>query len=234
LSANRKSSIFNLQSEIFNNSAVNDILSRFCAHRVIASIRATTADMAFRAAEAVVAGGILLLEVPYSTPGAARVISDLRRTFGTKVLVGAGDVTTIEAADRAVKANAQFVTLPFNQAMVVDFCRRQSVFAVPGVATPNEIAALTPSNPPLLRVFPAACFGGPVYLGHLRRAFPDQHLMAAGGIPAEQAADYLKAGTSVVTVGSGLFSPDIVSAADFAQLTERARRLAEKTAKPLA
>ena len=143
-------------------------------------------------------------------------------------------MTTIEAADRAVKANAQFVTLPFNQAMVVDFCRRQSVFAVPGVATPNEVADLVVANPPLLRVFPVTCFGGPVYLGHLRRAFPDQHLMAAGGIPAEQAPDYLKAGASVVTVGSGLFSPDIVSAQDFAQLTERARKLVQMTAKPLA
>lgn len=213
---------------------MNDILTKFCTHRVVASIRAATADMAFRAAEAVIAGGMVMIEVPYATPGAARVISDLRRTYGTKIVVGAGDVTTIEAADRAVKANAQFVTLPFNQKMVVDFCRRQSVFAVPGVATPNELADLAVANPPLLRVFPAACFGGPSYLSHLRRAFPDQHLMAAGGIAIELVPNYLKAGTSVVTVGSGLFSSDLLASPDLSPLTERARQLVRLTAKPLA
>ena len=204
----------------------NDLLQRFFTHRIVASLRAATAEIAVQSARAVIAGGIRIIEVPYNTPGAMRVIGDIRHQFADEVIIGIGDVPTVEVVDRAIKANVQFATLPYDNPPVMDFCRKHHVLVIPGGATPREVARLAERGLQLVRVFPVASFGGAVYVGQLRRAFPNLHLLAAGGIDLTGVAEYLQAGASVVTVGSGLFSPSTGNQPDLETLTQRARQLA--------
>ncbi len=214
--------------------SVGNLLQRFFTHRIIASLRATTAESAVQSAQAVVAGGIRIIEVPHTTPGAMRVLVDIRRRFGDDVVVGIGDVSNHEIADRAVKSNAQFATLPYDNTALLDFCHKQRLLAIPAGATPREIATIAERGVVLVRVFPAAVFGGAGYIGHLRRALLDVHLLAAGGISLDAVADYFRAGASVVTVGSGLFLSRNGRVPDLESLTERARQLTKALPTPTA
>ncbi|MCS7078668.1 MAG: hypothetical protein NZ585_01270 [Chloracidobacterium sp.] len=211
-----------------------DLLQRFFVHRLIASLRAATAEIAVQSAQAVVEGGIRIVEVPYTTPGAMRVIVDIRRRFGDEVVVGIGDAPSIEIADRAIKANAQFVTLPYDNAPLVEFCRKHRLLVIPAGATPREVALVAEQGAALVRVFPAAAFGGAVYIGHLRRALPEVHLLAAGGVDLNEVPNYFRAGASVVAIGGGLFSPQTDATPNFDHLTERARRLVTALSTPSA
>jgi 2-dehydro-3-deoxyphosphogluconate aldolase/(4S)-4-hydroxy-2-oxoglutarate aldolase len=204
----------------------HDLLQQFFTHRIVASLRAATAEMAVQSARAVIAGGIRIIEVPYHTPGAMRVIGDIRHQFADEVIIGIGDVPTVEVADRAIKANVQFATLPYDNPPVMDFCRKHHVLVIPGGATPREVARLAERGLQLVRVFPVASFGGAVYVGQLRRAVPNLHLLAAGGIDLTGVAEYLQAGASVVTVGSGLFSPSTGNQPNLEDISQRARQLA--------
>ena len=206
--------------------AMNDLLQQFFTHRIVASLRAATAEIAVQSARAVIAGGIRILEVPYTIPGAMRVIGDIRHQFADEVIIGIGDVPTVEVADRAIKANVQFATLPYDNPPVMDFCRKHHVLVIPGGATPREVARLAERGLQLVRVFPVASFGGAVYVGQLRRAVPNLHLLAAGGIDLTGVAEYLQAGASVVTVGSGLFSPSTGNQPNLEDISQRARQLA--------
>jgi 2-dehydro-3-deoxyphosphogluconate aldolase/(4S)-4-hydroxy-2-oxoglutarate aldolase len=204
----------------------HDLLQQFFTHRIVASLRAATAEIAVQSARAVIAGGIRIIEVPYHTPGAMRVIGDIRHQFADEVIIGIGDVPTVEVADRAIKANVQFATLPYDNPPVMDFCRKHHVLVIPGGATPREVARLAERGLQLVRVFPVASFGGAVYVGQLRRAVPNLHLLAAGGIDLTGVAEYLQAGASVVTVGSGLFSPSTGNQPNLEDISQRARQLA--------
>ncbi|MFQ3582623.1 MAG: hypothetical protein SNJ67_13050 [Chloracidobacterium sp.] len=202
-----------------------DLLQRFFTYRIMASLRATTAETAVQSARAVIKGGIRIIEVPQSTPGAMRVIGDIRHQFADEVIIGIGDVPSIEVADRAIKANAQFATLPYDNTRVVEFCRKHHLLVIPAGATPREVALLAERGTALVRVFPVSSFGGAMYVGHLRRALPSVHLLAAGGIDLAEVTTYFRAGASVVAIGSGLFPPHADDQPDFEGLTQRAQQL---------
>ncbi|OYT73601.1 MAG: hypothetical protein CFK52_01390 [Chloracidobacterium sp. CP2_5A] len=214
--------------------SADDLLQRFFTRRLIASLRSASAEIAVQSARILIESGIRIIEVPHATPGAMRVIGDIRHQFGDDVAIGIGDAPTIEAVDRAIKANAQFATLAYDNARVVDFCRKRHLLAIPAGATPREVALLAERGASLVRVFPVAAFGGAVYLGHLRRALPNVHLLAAGGINLADVADYFRAGASVVAVGSGLFPSLADGRPDFAALADRARQLLATPIPPLA
>jgi len=205
--------------------AMNDLLQQFFTHRIVASLRAATAEIAVQSARAVIAGGIRILEVPYTIPGAMRVIGDIRHQFADEVIIGIGDVPTVEVADRAIKANVQFATLPYDNPPVMDFCRKHHVLVIPGGATPREVARLAERGLQLVRVFPVGSFGGATYVGHLRRTIPNLHLLAAGGIDLPQVPEYFQAGASVVAIGSGLFPSSAGHQPAMEQLTQRVRQL---------
>src|SRR5918999_1388687 len=110
-------------------------------NRVFAVVRAQSAEVALRAAEAAIMGGIRLIEVPLATPGSFRVISDLRHRFGDRVCVGAGSVMSYDQVDRASKSGAQYIAMPHTSAPLVEVSRRQRIPAIIGALTPTEVAA---------------------------------------------------------------------------------------------
>ena len=177
---------------------VHAAFERIRSRPIIATVRAPSADLAVRAANAAVAGGIKVVEVPLTVPGAYRVISDLRREHGDSILVGASSVLSTEAVDRAMKSGAQFATSPHTSFQVLDFCKARGLLAIPGGATPTEIMAAWTYGIPMVKVFPAALLGEAAYLKSLKEALGDVRLVPEGGVGLETIAAYFQIGRAHV------------------------------------
>ncbi len=200
-------------------------LERIKSAPIFAAVSAPSADSALKSAEAAVAGGLTILELRLSTPGAYRVISDLRRLHGDEVLVGAGEVVTTDMADRAIKAGAQFLASPHTDDTILTMCRERGLLGIPGALTPTEVVRAWNLGSPIVGVYPAGPFGGPAYVRLLAETFQDIRLMPAGGVSSENFADHLRAGAFSAAIGSGLFSTSDIQSGQYSRVTERARSL---------
>jgi len=194
-------------------------------NRIIAVVRAPSAESAFRAAEAAAFGGIKLIEVALGTPGSFRVISDLCHRYGDRATIGAGSVISYEQIDRAIKSGAQFVSMPHASAQLVESCRRHRVPPIVGALTPTEVANAWSMAVPLVLLFPASLTGGPDYVEMMTSRFTDVRLGAAGGVAAENIVDYFEAGAFAVSVGKRLFTKTDFETENFVAIAERARGL---------
>jgi 2-dehydro-3-deoxyphosphogluconate aldolase / (4S)-4-hydroxy-2-oxoglutarate aldolase len=198
---------------------------RMRARPIVAAIVAPSADTALKAANAAVAGGIKIVEVPLSSSGAYRVISDLRREHGDAILVGAGSVLSTEGADRAMKAGAQFATAPHTSFQTLDFCKARGVLAIPGAATPTEVMTAWSFGVPIVKIFPASLLGGAGFVKTLARSVGEVRLLVEGGVTPENFADYLDSGARAVSIGAGLFHPGDMQLGNWTAIAERARNL---------
>jgi 2-dehydro-3-deoxyphosphogluconate aldolase/(4S)-4-hydroxy-2-oxoglutarate aldolase len=200
-----------------------DIIQLATDHRVIAVVRARSAEVALRAAEAAIVAGVKLLEVALSTPGSFRVIADLRRQYGDRAAIGAGYVTSQDQIDRAIKSSAQFISMPHTNAQLVETCRKRRVPPLIGALTPTEIAAAWALSVPLVTLFPAAPLGGPDYVAAITSRMPDARLVVAGSVGPENIVDYFAAGAFAIAVGSRLFTPGDLQYENYTAIAERAR-----------
>jgi 2-dehydro-3-deoxyphosphogluconate aldolase/(4S)-4-hydroxy-2-oxoglutarate aldolase len=200
-----------------------ELIEAVAAHRVFAVVRARSAEAALRAAEAAIIGGIKLIEVALATPGSFRVISDLLHRYGDRVSVGAGSVTSHDLMDRAIKAGAQFISMPHTSSTLVEACRRRLVPPVIGALTPTEVAAAWALGVPLVSLFPAASMGGPEYVAAVTSRLNDVRLTVAGGVGSENIVDYFNAGAFAIAVGSRLFTNGDLKNENYSAIAERAR-----------
>jgi 2-dehydro-3-deoxyphosphogluconate aldolase/(4S)-4-hydroxy-2-oxoglutarate aldolase len=201
-----------------------DLLGRALAARVVAIIRLTGEASLVGVAEALVEGGLRALEFTMTTPGALDAISACRDRFGEDVLVGAGTVVDADGAHRCLDAGAQFIVAPDFNAGVVAETRRAGALAMPGAFTPTEIVAASHAGASIVKVFPVRALG-PQYIKDILAPLPSLLLMPTGGVSAENAATYLRAGAVAVGVGGNLVARDAVERRDWRVLTERARSL---------
>ena len=190
---------------------------------VIPSVRATTAQDARFAAEAVHAAGISIVEVTMTTPNALAVIGVLAQAL-PEALIGAGTVLDATTARRCIDAGAKFVTSPGFAHAVVDITIRQGVFALPGALTPTDVMAAHEAGLSAVKVFPCGPFGGPSLIRSLKAPFPDMRFVAAGGVNQQTAADYIRAGAVAVGVGTELVPKRAVAGRDGAWIAELVHR----------
>jgi 2-dehydro-3-deoxyphosphogluconate aldolase / (4S)-4-hydroxy-2-oxoglutarate aldolase len=180
------------------------------------------ADDAGPLAAALVQGGIPYAEITFRTPAAAHAI-DRMRSEAPQMTVGAGTVLTLEQADQAVSAGAQFLVSPAFDAAVVDWCEEHSVPIIPGVATPSEVNAAWQRGLPTLKLFPAEQLGGVGLLQALRGPFPDVQFVPTGGITPRNLGDYARQPNVVACGGSWIASKDAISARKFDEIAAAAR-----------
>jgi 2-dehydro-3-deoxyphosphogluconate aldolase/(4S)-4-hydroxy-2-oxoglutarate aldolase len=194
-------------------------------NRLFAFLRAASANIALRAAEAAIIGGIKLIEVSLATPGEFRVISELGRRFGDRACIGAGSVISEEQIDRAVKSGAQFISLPFTNNQLIDACRKRRVFPLIGALTPTEIFNVWMAGNPLVTVYPASLIGGADYIAALTARLNDIRLVASGDVGPENICDYFAAGAFAVSIGKRLFARGDMQNENYVAIAERARGL---------
>ncbi|HEX7333446.1 MAG TPA: bifunctional 4-hydroxy-2-oxoglutarate aldolase/2-dehydro-3-deoxy-phosphogluconate aldolase [Pyrinomonadaceae bacterium] len=201
----------------------SEVLKQIKDTGVIPVVRATTADEAMRAIEAIREGGIAVLEITMTVPGAIGVIEAVCARFGNEALVGAGTVLNAETAKACISAGAQFIVSPALNMEMIAYCREQDVAIMPGALTPTEVVNAWNAGADFVKVFPAGAVGGASYLKALKAPLPQIELVPTGGVTLKTAADFIKAGAAALGVGTDLV--DVKAQA--ALITERAKQFVE-------
>ena len=200
------------------------IVSRIRTTGIIPVIRAPSADEAIAAVEALLAGGLDVVELTMSVPSAIRVIEQVVARHGATALVGAGTVLDAETARACILAGASFIVAPTVDLPTIQMCRTYSVAAVPGALTPTEIVHAWRAGADLVKVFPCSAMGGASYIKALHAPLPQIDLVPTGGVTAATVGDYIAAGASAVGAGSDLVDFSRLRQGDRAAVTDNARR----------
>ena len=205
-----------------------DVLQRIRDVGLIPVVRADSATLAMRAVEAIKAGGVSVLEVTMTVPGAIAVIEQLAKAFGAEAAIGAGTVLDPETADRCIQAGAQFIVSPALNEETIAFCRAQDVAIFPGALTPTEVVRAWNAGADAVKVFPAGAVGGASYLKSLKAPLPQIELVPTGGVSLKTAADFIKAGAMALGVGADLVDTKALREGNDQLITERAQQFLEK------
>ncbi|MGA2268854.1 MAG: bifunctional 4-hydroxy-2-oxoglutarate aldolase/2-dehydro-3-deoxy-phosphogluconate aldolase [Bryobacteraceae bacterium] len=170
---------------------------------IIPAIRVSSAEDALFAAEAVASGGIPMVELTMTVPGAIEVISHLVRS-GPELIVGAGTVWNVEMARRCLDAGAKFLTSTGLDLKIVEFAAQENVVIFPGALTPTEVMMAWKAGVDFVKVFPCSQLGGAAYIKALKAPFPQVPLIASGGVNQQNVADFVLAGATAVGIGAHL------------------------------
>ena len=176
---------------------------------IIPAVRVPTAEEALFAAQAVLRGGIGVIEMTMTIPGAFEVITELKRT-SPNLLVGAGTVLDLDTARLCMDAGAAFLTGPGLNPELLDFGAAEDLLIIPGALTPTEVATAARAGAELIKIFPCAPLGGPSYIRALKAPFPNVSLIASGGVNQQTASDFIRAGAVALGIGEHLVPPEAV------------------------
>ncbi len=190
-------------------------------------VRASSADEAMQAIDAIKAGGVNVLEITMTVPGAVRVIEKVADKYGSDVLVGAGTVLDPETARACLLAGAQFIVSPALNLATIELCHRYSAPIAPGVLTPTEVITAWSAGVDFVKVFPCGSVGGASYVKNLKGPFPQVKIIPTGGVSLTTAADFIKAGASALGVGTDLVDVKAIREGNAHIVTERARQFVE-------
>jgi 2-dehydro-3-deoxyphosphogluconate aldolase / (4S)-4-hydroxy-2-oxoglutarate aldolase len=187
-------------------------------------LRASSAQEAINIADAIMAGGVNILEVTMTVPGAIRVIEQLANHHGEKLLLGAGTVLDPETARSCILAGAQFIVSPALDLRTIELCRRYSVPIMPGALTPTEILSAWQAGADVVKVFPCSALGGAKYLKALQGPLPQIQLIPTGGVSLATAEEFLAAGAFALGVGSDLVDAKAAREGRTSVITENAQK----------
>ena len=180
---------------------------------IVPVIRVSSAEEARFAADCVAKGGVPIVEITMTVPGAVEVIRELVKSM-PQVLVGAGTVLNEGSVRQCADAGAQFLVTPGFDAPTVAAARKLDLLIMAGALTPSEIMAASASGADFVKVFPCGSLGGPKYIQSLRGPFPKVPFVPTGGVNVETAADYIRAGAAALGVGGEMISKDALKARD--------------------
>jgi 2-dehydro-3-deoxyphosphogluconate aldolase / (4S)-4-hydroxy-2-oxoglutarate aldolase len=202
----------------------SEVQQRILETGIVPVVRAASPEQAILAAEAVACGGIPIVEITMTVPGAIQVIEELVRTLGSQVLIGAGTVLEAETADRCVEAGAEFLVSPGFDRETVEFARRNGKLMMAGALTPTEVITAYKAGSDFVKIFPCGNVGGPGYIKALKAALPQIPMIPTGGVNLATAPEFLRAGASALGVGGELVSRALLEAGNRATLAELAGR----------
>jgi 2-dehydro-3-deoxyphosphogluconate aldolase / (4S)-4-hydroxy-2-oxoglutarate aldolase len=191
---------------------------------IIPVVRASSAHQALLAVEAIRAGGISIVEVTMTVPGAIEVIGQLAKTAGGDVLIGAGTVLDAKTAQQCLDAGAEFLVSPGFDAQTVKLAREKGILVIPGALTPTEIIMAWNAGGDLIKIFPCGAVGGAKYIKALKGPLPQVPVIPTGGVNFDTAADFILAGAEALGVGGELVSASALKSGKTNQITEAARR----------
>jgi 2-dehydro-3-deoxyphosphogluconate aldolase/(4S)-4-hydroxy-2-oxoglutarate aldolase len=192
---------------------------------IVPVVRASNAKQALFACRALHAGGVDVLEITMTVPDAVSVIRELVTQFGGDVLVGAGTVLSVDAAQACIRAGAEFIVSPGFDPDIVRAAHHAEKPALPGALTPSEIMAAMRAGADMIKLFPISALGGAQYLRSLRAPFEYVRFLPTGGVNATTARDFIAAGAVALGVGSELVDPGALARGDGELIAARAREL---------
>jgi 2-dehydro-3-deoxyphosphogluconate aldolase/(4S)-4-hydroxy-2-oxoglutarate aldolase len=191
---------------------------------LIPVIRAASSEQALALVEAVKSGGVTVVEITMTVPGAVKTIEKVLERYDGEVLVGAGTVLDPETARTCILAGVDFVVTPALKLSTIEMCKRYSKVIIPGALTPTEVVTAWETGADFVKVFPCDNVGGAKYIKALKGPFPQIDVIPTGGVNLNTAAEFMAAGSAALAVGSELVDKNAVSTKDFAKITENARK----------
>jgi 2-dehydro-3-deoxyphosphogluconate aldolase/(4S)-4-hydroxy-2-oxoglutarate aldolase len=194
---------------------------------IVPVVRASSSREACFAAEAVCKGGIPIVEITMTVPGAIEVIRELAKSCGSEVLIGAGTVLNAEDARRCFDAGAQFLVTPgFNRA-TVEFAARESKLIMAGALTPTEIIEAWSAGADFVKVFPCGQVGGAKYIKALKGPLPQVAMVPTGGVNLSTAAEFIEAGAAALGIGGELVQAEALKSGKPEMIVHTARKFLE-------
>lgn len=171
---------------------------------LIPVLRAKNAKQAHAVVDAMIAGGVTVVEVTMTVPGAVDLLRDLKQEYGSQLLLGSGTVTTAKETEATIEAGAEFVVSPSLHPDVIAATKAAGKLSVPGALTPTEVITAHRAGADYVKIFPCSAMGGAPYLKALLAPFPHLKLIPTGGVTVATAETFLKAGARALGVGSDL------------------------------
>jgi len=205
----------------------SQVLERIKSIGIIPVVRASSGDEALAAVEAIKAGGLSVLEITMTVPGAVGIIEQVAKRYGDEVLVGAGTVLNAETARDCLAAGAQFIVSPALNLETIAFCRDADCAIMPGALTPTEVVTAWSAGADMVKVFPCGAMGGASYIKSLKAPLPQIELVPTGGVSLTTAASFIEAGSAAIGVGADLVDIKAIRAGQSEKITETTRAYIE-------
>jgi 2-dehydro-3-deoxyphosphogluconate aldolase/(4S)-4-hydroxy-2-oxoglutarate aldolase len=188
---------------------------------IIPLVQAHDVDVAIATVEALLAGGLSVIEVVLRTDAAMVCLEEVARAFPAAI-VGAGTVLTPEQAEQAIEAGAKFIVSPGLEKKVVRLAQEAALPVFPGIATATELQNAWNMGLSTVKFFPAGLAGGPNMLKALAAVFRGVRFMPTGGVSAANLAEYLALPQVIACGGSWLTPTSAITAGDYATVTRLA------------
>jgi len=204
----------------------SEVLQQMREIGLVPVLRAESEEQALALAEAIAAGGVTVLEITMTVPGAVRVMARLTKER-PDILVGAGTVLDPETARICMLEGAQFVVSPALNLKTIEMCQRYSIAVLPGALTPTEVVTAWQAGADVIKVFPANALGGAKYLKSLKAPLPQVELIPTGGVSLSTAHEFLEAGAFALGVGADLVDTKAMTAGEAHKITASARQYLE-------
>ena len=198
-----------------------EVLQKIKDLGLLAVIRGPSAELTVRMVEALVAGGVLGIEVTYSTPNAEEVVRTLAAKFGNGIVLGLGTLTKPEQALSAKEAGAHYLVSPVCETNLVKSLVQSGLLTMAGALTPTEVLQAYNLGADVIKIFPGS-LGGPAYIKALKGPFPYIPMMPTGGVSAGNVAEWFSTGVVAVAAGSELCPPQLAKEGKFEEITRRA------------
>lgn len=189
---------------------------------IIAVVRVPKAELVVPLARALVAGGVLAVEITMTTPNAIEAIREADRAIGKEALLGVGTVLDAATALAAIEAGAEFVVSPITRKEVADAARVKDRPVMLGAYTPTEAQTAFEMGADFIKIFPADTLG-PAYIKALRAPLPHLQIVPTGGVDLQTIGPFLKAGCVAVGAGSSLVPAEALKSENWPEITRLAK-----------
>jgi len=193
----------------------------------VSILRGTGEEESYRIVEALYNAGVKAIEVTFNTKGADRIIQKLVQDYKGELIVGAGTVTNIVNAVKAIDCGAEFVLAPNTDIEVISTVKRYGKLMVPGAFTATEVLKCYEAGADIVKVFPVSSVG-PEYIKDLRGPYDYIDMMPVGGVDVDNVRKFIKAGSIAVGVGGSLTKKDLIARGDYKGIEELAKRFIEE------
>ncbi|HLW99847.1 MAG TPA: bifunctional 4-hydroxy-2-oxoglutarate aldolase/2-dehydro-3-deoxy-phosphogluconate aldolase [Candidatus Acidoferrales bacterium] len=201
-----------------------DVADKITSVGIIPVVRASSAQQALLAVDAICAGGIPIVEITMTVPGAIEIIREVARTRGSKVLVGAGTVLDADTAERCIAVGAEFIVSPGLKVKTIEFAAKAQILMMAGALTPTEVITAWEAGSDFVKVFPCGQVGGASYIKALKGPLPQVPLVPTGGVNIQTASEFIEAGAAALGVGGELVQAAALKAGKPEVITEAARK----------
>ncbi len=198
-----------------------EIISLLTDPGIIAVVRAQKQAQVIPLSEALIAGGVLAIEITMTTPNAFAAIREAREHVGNRAIIGVGTVLDSQTCETAIDAGAEFVVTPICRTVLVAIAHAADRPVMLGAYTPTEAQLAHEAGADFIKIFPADTLG-PGYIKGIRAPLPHLRVVPTGGVDVHNVADFFKAGCVALGVGSSLVSAKILQDADWGALTRKA------------